>query len=60
MDEVAVREDDFEAEDVRGGEAVLEAVRAAGVFRDVAADGADGLRGGIGGVEIILRARRER
>ena len=51
VDELAVGEDDFEAEDVRGGEAVLEAVGAAGVFGDIAADGADGLRRGIGRVE---------
>ena len=55
VDECAVGEDDFEAEDVRGGEAVFEAVGAAGVFGDVAADAADGLRRGIGSVEIALR-----
>ena len=55
VDERAVGENDFEAEDVRGGETVFEAVGAAGVFGDVAADAADGLRGGIGGVEIALR-----
>ena len=54
VDEGAVGEDDFEAEDVRGGEAVFETVGAAGVFGDVAADAADGLRGGVGGVEIAL------
>jgi hypothetical protein len=36
------------------GEAVLEAVRAACVFGEVAADGADGLRGGIGWVEVAV------
>ena len=36
---------------MRGGEAVLEAVRSAGVFGEVAADGADDLRGGVGRVE---------
>jgi hypothetical protein len=55
VDEGAVGEDDFEAEDVRGGEAVFQAVSAAGVFGDIAADAADGLRGGIGGVEIVMR-----
>ena len=55
VDERTVGEDDFEAEDVRCGEAVLEAVGAAGIFGDVAADAADGLRGGIGRVEIALR-----
>ena len=38
-----------------GGEAVFEAVGAAGIFCDVAADGADRLRGRVGSVEIILR-----
>jgi len=55
VDEGAVGEDNFEAEDVRGGEAVFQAVGAAGVFGDVAADAADGLRGGVGGVEIVMR-----
>ena len=55
MDEGAVGENDFETEDVGGGETVFQAVRAAGVFGDVAADAADGLRGGIGGVEIAVR-----
>ncbi len=55
MDERAVGENDFEAEDMRGGEAVLEAMRAAGIFGDVAADAANGLRTRIGSVEIILR-----
>ena len=53
MDERAVGENDLEAEDVRGGESIFEAVRAAGIFRDVAADAADGLRRRIGGVEIL-------
>ena len=39
---------------MRGGEAIFEAMRAAGVFGDVAADAARGLRGRIGGVEIAL------
>ena len=55
VDERAVGENDFEAEDVRGGEAVFQAMRAAGIFRDVAADAARGLRRGIGRVEIALR-----
>ena len=57
-DEFAGGKDDLAAENVRGGEAVLEAVRAAGVFGDVAADGADDLRGGIGRVEEAVRLRR--
>ena len=55
VDERAIGENDFEAEDVRGGESVFEAMRAAGIFGDVAADAARGLRRGIGGVEIALR-----
>src|SRR5215467_2346792 len=54
MNERPIRKDDFEAEDVSGGEAVFEAVRATGVLSNVAADGANGLRGRIGGVEIVL------
>ncbi len=50
-DELAGGKDDLATEDVRGGEAVLEAVCAAGVFGEVAADGADDLRGGVGRVE---------
>ncbi len=60
VDQRAVGQNDFEAEDVRGGEAVFQAVRAAGVFRDVAADAAHGLRRGIGRVEVICGARRGR
>ena len=41
-DDLAGGEDDGHLEDVGDGEAVLEAVGAAGVFGDVAADGADG------------------
>src|SRR6516162_8157842 len=37
------------------GETVFQAMRAARVFRHVAANGADRLRRGIGGVEITLR-----
>src|SRR5665213_12317 len=56
--EVAIGQHDVHAEDVGGGESVLEAVRSAGVFGDVAADGADGLRGGIGRVEVAVRGDR--
>ncbi len=52
--ERTIGENDFDAEDVRRGEAVLEAMRSAGIFRDVAADGANGLRGGIGSIEIFV------
>ena len=54
MNERAVGKNDFEADDVGGGEAVLQAMRAAGVFRDVASDAADGLRRRIGRVEIFV------
>ena len=50
-DELARGKDDFAAEHVRRGEAVLETVCAAGVFGEIAADGADDLRGGVGRVE---------
>ena len=45
---------------VVGGEAVLEAVRAAGVLRDVAADGADLLAGRVGRVVEPVRRGRAR
>ena len=44
----AVAEDELEAADVVGREAVLEAVRTAGVLGDVAADRADDLTRGVG------------
>ncbi len=50
-DELARGKDDFAAEHMRRGEAVLETVCAAGVFGEIAADGADDLRGGVGRVE---------
>ena len=48
LEDGAVGEDEFEAEDVVGGDAVRESMRAAGVFRDIAADGAGALAGGSG------------
>ena len=54
VDEGAIGENDFEAEYMRGGETVFEAVGAAGIFRHVAADAADGLGRRIGGVEKIV------
>ncbi len=47
-DEFAGRQNDFEREHVIGGDAVSERVRAAGIFRDVAADGAGFLAGRVG------------
>ena len=55
---VAVGGDEVGAEDVVGGEAVLEAVRAAGVLRDVAADRADLLARRVGRVVVAVRGRR--
>ncbi len=51
FDDVAVGEDDLHPGDVVDGEAVLEAVGAAGVLGDVAADRADLLARGVGRVE---------
>ncbi len=51
---LAAGQNDFKRQRVRDGESVLEAVRAAGVLRHVAADGADRLRRGIGRVEVAL------
>ena len=53
-EQLAVGQDDLRAGDVVDREAVLEAVRAAGVLRDVAADGADLLARRVGGVEVAL------
>jgi hypothetical protein len=50
LDELSVRQDDLGGEDVIDGEAVLEAVGAARVLGDVAADRADLLRRGVGRV----------
>ena len=47
--------DDSHADHMVDGEAVLEAVRAAGVLRDVAADRADLLAGGVGRVVVPVR-----
>ena len=51
----AVGEHDLHLQHVVGGEAVLQAVRAAGVLRDVAADGADLLAGRVGRVVEPVR-----
>ena len=57
-DDLAVGEHDLQAGDVVRREAVLEAVRAAGVLGDVAADRADDLRRRVGRVEVRRRRRR--
>ena len=58
-DELAVRENDVDREDVVHGEPVLEAVGAARVLGDVAADRADLLARRVGGV-VEARPRRPR
>src|SRR5579885_2940471 len=50
-----IRQDYLEAENGRRREAILKAVGAAGIFRYVAANGTDRLRGRVWGVEIFLR-----
>src|SRR5439155_23392036 len=55
VDERAVREQHFEREDVIGRDAVLEAVRSAGVLGHVPANRARALAGRIGGVLQAVR-----
>jgi hypothetical protein len=54
-DDLAIRQDHLEAEDVIGGDAVFERVRATRVHGDVPADGASGLRRRIRRVEQTVR-----
>jgi hypothetical protein len=54
-DDLAPRKHQRHAEQVVGGEAIFEAMQAAAVFRDIAADGAGDLAGRIGGVIEALR-----
>ena len=56
--EVAVRQHGFDAKHVMDGEAVLQAVRAAGVLGDVAADRADDLARRVG--RVVAAERRDR
>ena len=49
-DDVAIDQHDLAAQHVVGGQPVFEAVHAARVLRDIAADGAGDLRGRVGGV----------
>src|SRR5580704_8127309 len=54
MHKRAIRQDNFKPENMRRGETVFEAVCSAGIFGDVAADAAHGLRRRVGCVEIFL------
>ena len=60
IDDLAVEGDQPHAEQVVDGDAVFQAMRAAGIHRDIAADGAGELRGRIGRVEEAVGARRRR
>ena len=53
---LAAHQRHFEAQEVVGGEPVLQAVHAAGVFRHIAADGAGHLAGGIRRIIIAVGA----
>ena len=55
LDDLAVGQHQLDAQHVIGGDAVFERMRAAGVFRDIAADRAGDLRRRIGRVEIAAR-----
>ncbi len=58
MDQLAVGQHHLQPGDVVGGEAVLQAVGAAGVLRHVAADRADLLAGGVR--RVVVAVRRDR
>ena len=58
LDDGAIGQHQFEAEHVIGGDAVGQRVRAAGVFGDIAADGAGALAGGVGRVEVAAALAR--
>ena len=60
LDHGAVGEHHFESQDVIGGDSIGQGVRSAGVFGDVAADGAGALAGGIGRIEITAALDRQR
>ena len=57
-DDLAGDQHHLDAEHIVGGEAVFEAMHAAGILRDIAADGAGDLRGGIGRVIEALVLHR--
>ena len=56
--DTSVGQHDFESHDVIAGDAVFEAAEAAGVFGDVAADGADLHRTWVGRIEETVLIRR--
>ena len=56
-DDLAVHQHHLDAEHVVGGQAVFQAMHAAGILRDVAADRAGDLRGGIGGIVEAVAPR---
>ena len=60
FDDGAIGEDHFQSQDVIGGDAVGQGVGSAGIFGDVAADGAGALAGGIGRIEIAAALDRQR
>ncbi len=57
-DDFTGHEDQLAAEHIVGGEAIFQAMHAAGILRDIAADRAGDLGGGIGGVVKALRLDR--
>lgn len=52
LDQLTIRQDDLDPEDMIDSDAVLERVRSPGVRRHIAADRTGPLRGGVGGVMI--------
>ena len=54
-DDLAVHQHQLDAQHVVGGQAVFQAMHAAGIFRHIAADGAGDLAGGI---RRVIEARR--
>ena len=60
IDDLAVHQHDADAEQVVGGDAVFQAVRAAGVHGDVAGERAGELARGVGRIEEAVAPRRHR
>ena len=58
IDDLAVHQHDADAEHVIGGDAVFQAMRAAGIGGDIAADGAGDLARRVGRVEIAVAGDR--